>query len=225
MCALGLHAKGYPLYKPVSLPETVPHAVHWVARSPKDTYVISRGKLITPHWCVMMGLFVWLATLNRSLRALWKQSPVLLITVITRWQWHSAWHRWVISKYFPKGSPEQIHNSLLKTVTVLKTTPRQEQLNHLTELDQDSIPVPGTKYVLNKYLLTKELGGRACWEKLKACVRPGEVRFRYEECVIGIQKRDPSWGIRRRRIYYYFYCYCLLWAELCPPHPIHMLTS
>ena len=134
-------------------------------------------------------------------------------------------HRWVISKYFPKGSPEQIQNSLLKTVTVLKTTSSQEQLNHLTELEQDSIPIPGTKYVLNKYLLTKDLVGRAGWEELKACVRPEEVRLRCEECVIGIDKRDPSWGIRRRRIYYYFYCYCLLWAELCPPHPIHMLTS
>ena len=35
----------------------------------------------------------------------------------------------------------------------------QAQRNNLTEPDRGSTPVPGTDYVLNKYLLTKECGG------------------------------------------------------------------
>ena len=48
--------------------------------------------------------------------------------------WRGAWHRWVISKYFPKADSEQIQNSLLKMVNVLKTMSCQEQPNDPTEL-------------------------------------------------------------------------------------------
>lgn len=51
-----------------------------------------------------------LATLNKSLRASQKQSPILLIITITR-AWHRNWHMYAISKYFLKGDagtdPEQ----------------------------------------------------------------------------------------------------------------------
>ena len=129
----GLPCKRYLLHKSVPLPETLPHVLHWVARSPKDTYVLSRGEPMNTHWCVRMGLFIWLATLNKPLRALWKQRPVFLITVFIR-AWGGAWHKWVISKYFPKADSEQIQNSLLKMVNVLKTMSCQEQPNDPTEL-------------------------------------------------------------------------------------------
>lgn len=129
----GLACKRYLLHKSVPLPETLPRVLHWVARSAKDTYVISKGEQMNTHWCVRMGLFMWLATLNKPLRALWKQRPVFLITVIIR-AWRGAWHRWVITKYFPKADSEHIQNSLLNMVNVLKTMSCQEQPSDPTEL-------------------------------------------------------------------------------------------
>lgn len=148
----GLACKRH-LHKSVPLPETLPHELHWVARSPKDTYVISR-ELMNTHWICQMGLFIWLATLNKSLRALWTQRPVFLITVIIE----PGREPGIVGdkQYFPKADsrtdPEQpVKDGKCSKNHVMSRTTKWPNWTY-----QDSIPVPGTKYLLNKYLLTKE---------------------------------------------------------------------
>ena len=72
--------------------------------------------------------------------------------------------------------------------------------------------------------MTKECGERG-WEKLKACVSPWEVMRRYDEHVIGPDKKDLKQSIKIIIIIiYYFCCYYLLWADLFSPK-IHMPKS
>lgn len=146
-----------------------PHALHWITRSPKDTYVILRGKFINTHRCVRMGLFMRLATGNKSSRVPWQQSPVLLIIIITK-AWPSARRMWVISRYFLKGDPEQSDkdgegsgNHVMSGTTERPDATCSAQYLRIWHKD-----------VHNKYLSSKECWGWR-WKKLQAYVGPWEV--------------------------------------------------
>lgn len=88
--------------------------------------------------------------------------------------------------------PEQTPNILLKKILGILSC--QEQPNNLTILllAWHNIPVAGTEYVLNKYLLTKEARG---WGRRKACDSSWEVLLRYEECATVLDK-GPYMGPR-----------------------------